>query len=153
MLGSYKSICLASPVKPSLALYSPLLLRIGQPVCGYGLWQGIWPLPEEIRPSTSPLQGPHPTHTPWSSVDEWPTTSINLISLLSVQRLCMLGESDGYVPLYLVSSSLSIIHLLHHFMASYISGGGGALCLICKVDKAGEQSFDPPLSVQNFPSY
>ena len=63
MLGSYKSICLASPVKPSLALYSPLLLRIARPVCGYGLWQGIWPLPEEIRPSTSPLQGPHTQHT------------------------------------------------------------------------------------------
>ena len=79
VLGRYKSICLASPLKPPLALYSPPLLRIARPVCAYGLWQGIWPLPEEIRPSTSPLQGPHPTHTRWSSVvDVWPKTCIKL---------------------------------------------------------------------------
>ena len=87
VLGSYKSICLASPVKPSPALYSPLLLRIARPVCAYGLWQGIWPLPEEIWPSTSPLQGPHPTHTRWSSVvDEWPKTSIELV--VGAENMC-----------------------------------------------------------------
>ena len=157
VLGRYKSICLASPLKPPLALYSPLLLCIARPVCAYGLWQGIWPLPEEIRPSTSPLQGPHPTHTRWSSVDEWPTTSINLIILLSVHRLCMMDYTN-----YTEQS----LHFFKCFWTSRLHPSF-TYCIISwpamwrrrgtlvnlQSGEAGEQSFDPPVSVQNFPSY
>ena len=136
VLGSYKSICLAGPFKPSLAFYSPLLLRIAQPVCAYGLWQGIWPLPEEIRPSTSPLQGPHPTHTRWSSVDEWST---------SLSSCCRCTDYAWWITLiipskvYISSNVFGLLVFIHHSpIASFhgqLCGGEGALWLICKVGR------------------